>query len=185
MKTKNEIRSQAKQIRKTLNLPVISQKISENLFNLDEFKAAQSVFTYISLPDEVDTSAILAFSDKNLYVPKIFDKNLIFSKYDSLNLMKNKYGIPEPADAVEVRPQSSDIIVIPALAADENFNRIGYGGGYYDRFLANALGIKVVLIPDKLLFKSVISEQHDIKADIIITESLTLYNNINNRKNHN
>ena len=62
-----------------------------------------------------------------------------------------------------------DIIIAPCLSACLDGSRLGHGKGYYDRFLKDFSGIKVVCIPDELIVESVFPEKHDIKADIIIT----------------
>lgn len=180
MLSKEELRYKNISIRKSLNITDISKLILEKLYKLNCFQKAKSVFTYISLPDEIDTKPILLIRDKKIFVPKIINDNIIFSKYDKNNLTINKYGILEPKEYIKVCPQNSDIIIIPALAADINFNRIGYGGGYYDRFLKNAAGIKIALLPDEFIYNSICTNENDIPVDIIISENRIL-NNINNR----
>ena len=64
-----------------------------------------------------------------------------------------------------------DFAVIPALACDETGCRLGYGGGFYDRFLKDFEGVTAVCIPKNLIVKTIFPEKYDIKADIIITET--------------
>ena len=104
---------------------------------------------------------------------------MFFTKYDKNTLIKNKFGIYEPIDGYPNTPNEHDIVIIPALAADKTFNRVGYGGGFYDKYLRDIQCLKIILIPDVLLEKNIPHETHDIKSDMIITENQILLNKIN------
>lgn len=171
MHSKDEIRLIHKEKRKKLNMNELSEKIVNKIFSLSEFQTAKNIFAYISLKNEVNTDSILHLKNKNIFVPKIQGQEIVMTKYTSLNLTKNKYGILEPENAVPVFPKKNDIIIIPALAADNNFNRLGYGGGYYDRYLRNNEGLKVVLIPQVLFISKLPKDIYDVPVDIIITET--------------
>ena len=115
--------------------------------------------------------------DKNFYLPKCIGKELVAVPYKTGDrLILNKYNIKEP----DTKPISDiailDIIVAPALCADLNFNRLGYGGGYYDRFFANhnLRAKKVVIVPDDMLIEAIPTDKYDKKCDIIVTEKRTL-----------
>ena len=62
-----------------------------------------------------------------------------------------------------------DIIVIPALAVDKHYHRLGYGGGFYDRFLKDFTGLKIVCIPSQLIVDNIFPEEHDISFDMLIS----------------
>ncbi len=62
-----------------------------------------------------------------------------------------------------------DLVIVPALAVDKNNYRLGYGGGFYDRFLKDFEGTKIVCIPKELIVETVYPEKHDVKMDLIIT----------------
>lgn len=168
---KQDLRKAQKEIRKNLNLDFLSEKIVNNLFKLNDYKNAKNVFTYISLENEINTNRILNDKTKNIFIPKIKEQSLIMTKYDKNNLSKNRFGILELLTNENILPQKKDIIIIPALACDKFFDRLGYGGGYYDRYLKNTNGIKVVLIPEALLIDEIPTEKHDVKVDIIVTEN--------------
>ena len=92
-------------------------------------------------------------------------------------LKENKYGILEPDDSKEEFCKNNlDLIILPGVAFDLVGKRIGYGGGYYDRYLENIDKkiIKVALIYDFQLLENVPAEEHDIKADYIITETMSI-----------
>lgn len=97
---------------------------------------------YMSIPEkrEVDTTyliPILQGKDKEIVIPKM-GKNKSLTHYaleDDLILKENKWGIPEPVSGREIPLRSIDVVFVPLLAFDEKGQRVGYGGGFYDRFL--------------------------------------------------
>ena len=98
----------------------------------------------------------------------------------------NRYGIPEPISNEAMYPS---ILLVPMVAFDKNFNRLGYGGGYYDKTIFNFRKkdekktnsfLVIGLGYDKQEFKSIPIESHDEKLDIIMTEKRILFNNKNN-----
>lgn len=157
-----------------------STLIKEHLINATFFKEAKHIHSYVSMNarKEVDTSDIMEdilIRDKTLSLPvtNFSDLSMRHFEIDSLkDLRMNKWGIREPEKREkEHEPSEFDLILVPMLAADQQGNRIGYGKGFYDRFLKEAEGIKVGLLFDDLLFDSVPSEETDIRMDYLITES--------------
>lgn len=168
---KNELRKIQKEKRSLLDIKLFSNLIVDNLFSLNEFKFAQNIFAYISFGHEVITDRILNLKDKKIFVPKIIESNIIMVEYNSKNLTKNKYGILEPISSCMQIPKSDDLIIVPALACDYSFNRLGYGGGFYDSFLKNTNGVKVSLLPKSLMVCELPVFENDVKVDIIVTEN--------------
>ncbi len=176
---KNQIRKRNSAKRKLLNIPVLSDLIIQNLFKLEEFKKAKNVFCYVSFGNEINTNIILNLKDKNIFVPKIIGEEMIMTKYTPDELQKNKFGIPEPVNHKSVIPKANDIIIVPALACGLNFYRIGYGKGFYDKFLAQNTCIKIALIPSELTETEIPHDKFDIPVDIIVTENKIYSNNLN------
>ena len=92
-----------------------------------------------------------------------------------MRLCKNKYDIFEPSDGEEIHPIDHEIIIIPTVGVDKNGYRLGYGGGYYDRFLesviqSNNRPLLVGLIYDFQFIDDSINEAHDLKLDIVFSE---------------
>lgn len=172
MISKVELRKIQKQKREQIDIKVISKQIIKKLFSLNEFLCAKNIFTYISTEKEVDTTQILELKTKEIFVPKILDKSMIMTKYTPNNLIKNKFGINEPLIYTPVEPNESDIIIVPALSVDRELNRLGYGGGYYDRFFKkNKKGIKIVILPEILFTEKIETNIYDIKMNILVTEN--------------
>ncbi len=170
---KSQIRNFAKNYRKTVDVKNLSLKIQQNLYSLPEYDKAKNIFSYISFGDEVCTLDYFNNISKNWYIPKIDKNNLLVIPYDKDNLVLNKYNILEPGTNVKnINPNKLDMVIIPALAADRNGYRIGYGKGFYDRFLSalKSAPIKVTLVFSDLLFENIYPDKFDISSDIIITD---------------
>ncbi|WP_416232334.1 5-formyltetrahydrofolate cyclo-ligase [Clostridium kluyveri] len=116
--------------------------IFEKVMKSGEYNKAKSVFIFVSYKSEVDTHNIIkaALKDRKLVcVPKVMYKNGYMEAvriYDFNELKEGAYKILEPQNTnLKVKETSIDICYIPGLAFDKNGGRVGYGGGYYDRFL--------------------------------------------------
>lgn len=99
------------------------------------------IFLPIHEKKEIDSSFILSIlqgKDKHVVLPKMLDKKQLihYLLTDSTLLKKNKWNIPEPVDGIVISPSKIDVVFVPLLAFDKKGNRVGYGKGFYDRFLA-------------------------------------------------
>ena len=107
------------------------------IWNLEYFH----LFLPIKIKAEIDTSLILTIlqgRDKQVIVPKVNRTNLQHILLtDSTKIITNSWGIPEPNDGILIDPKQLDVIFIPLLGYDKKGNRVGYGKGFYDAFLAN------------------------------------------------
>ena len=160
--------------------------IEKRLIALDAFQAAQCILMYVSFRSEVDTRRLLdniIKSGKKLVLPVVDDRHKMLKLHevkDTANLRPGYMGIPEPGIDVnrKVTLDEIDLVVIPGTGFDLKGNRLGYGGGYYDRLLSieSKQLAKVGHIPTvALAFEEQIGEEipaepHDIKVDMIITE---------------
>ena len=170
MKNKTDLRFWAKSKRKDINIVEISKIFVEKLKFLKEYQEAQNIMIFYPKEDEVNLLSLLEDKSKNFYLPKINDKTLLCCSYkDGDVLCESCFKTKEPLSKA-VKETILDLIIVPALAVDKNNYRLGYGGGYYDRFLKNLECTKCLCIPKELVVDSVFPEKHDIKMDIIITE---------------
>jgi 5-formyltetrahydrofolate cyclo-ligase len=138
---------------------------------------AQRVFAYAPLAGEPDLSEIWRSRRFALALPRIQAARAMdfFAYQHGDTLIPNKFNIPEPAARTVMTPSNMDVMLIPALGFTIDGYRIGYGGGFYDRYLARLttrpriiiVSFDALLVPDSREFV----ETHDIQADWILTES--------------
>lgn len=128
---------------------------------------------YLSTPNEVETDGIieeLLKQGKVVVAPRIEDNEPVFHKLESLkDIEYNKYHIREPLFSSEVI-DNIEIMIVPGIAFDVSKNRIGYGKGYYDRYLSKHECYKVGLAFDEHLHKEIPTDSFDVKMDIVITD---------------
>lgn len=149
--------------------------LTDKILSLPEFRSAECILLFASVGSETDTWAIFRESisqNKKVYFPKCIDgEKMEFLRVFSENdFTDGKYGIPEPkTDEKYTSDGKNDLAVIPALAVGRDFSRLGYGKGYYDRFLKDFKGITVCPVYPQLLCGSVPTNEFDIPQKIIIT----------------
>ena len=144
---KSELRQKYKQLRSQLSendIDDFSIAIANQLLTLDIWnKSFFHIFLTIEEQKEINTDFILnilAGKDKHIVISKSNFDDYSMSHYlltDSTTIKKNRYNIPEPIDGIEIQPSQLEVVFIPLLAFDTAGNRIGYGKGFYDRFLAS------------------------------------------------
>jgi 5-formyltetrahydrofolate cyclo-ligase len=171
MHTKEELREQAKRVRSLLDLANISEKIVDNLRAAEIYQVAQHVMIFHPLESEINLLPLLE-DNKNFYLPKVQGEELVVCPYrqgDELALseFKTQEPLTEP-----VSPDVLEMILVPALMVDNSFHRLGYGKGFYDRFLSkNALqAIRIVPIPSLLILNEIPFNEFDAQFDIILDE---------------
>lgn len=142
---KKDLRKKYSELRENLTDVTISSKsiaIANELLPLPIWSFDYyHLFLSIIKKKEIDTSFILSIlqgKDKNTIIPKIKNAALLenYLLLDSTKLVINKLGVPEPTDGILVDSKKIDVVFVPLLAFDKKGNRIGYGKGYYDRFLS-------------------------------------------------
>ena len=160
--------------------------IEKRLFALDAFHSAQGILMYVSFRSEVDTRRFLddiIKLDKTLILPAVDAIHNVLKLYevkDTANLLPGYMGILEPGKDLnrQVTLDEIDLVVIPGTGFDPKGNRLGYGGGYYDRLLSleSKQLAKVKHIPtvalafEEQIAKEIPAEPHDIGVDMIITD---------------
>lgn len=151
--------------------------ISEKIINSDYFKNAEQVLIFSSTDDEFDTRYIIERCRplyKRVFYPLCIDSEgkMEFYKVDSVgDLQVGMYNILEPKSTCKKYiPQDNDLIIVPCLSADRHKNRMGYGKGYYDRFLKDFNGMSVSPCYDILLEDEIPTDKYDMKINIIVTD---------------
>ena len=169
MEEKKKLRIKAKNIRSNLAMDKISKKLSELIKQNDLYKNAKNVMIFYPKEQEVDLR-ILLNDNKNFYLPRVNGDNLEICPYNIGDKLKQSdLGIMEPISA-SININIIDLIILPALMADKDGYRLGYGGGYYDRLLKNInKNCKTITpLPTELIIDKLPHESHDINTDVII-----------------
>ena len=175
--TKKEIRKSIKAQKEQLTKEQIrenSHKITRLLLAEDCYKKADVIYPYIAYNQEILTDEMIEDawkSGKKVAVPRVIDDHMEFFYITSFDDLELGYcDIPEPKTTAVAEDQNI-LILMPGLAFDRNFNRIGYGGGFYDRYLdtkSDRKFTKVAFAYDFQLLEHVETEEHDYKIDALI-----------------
>ena len=165
-----------------------SDSIFDALVSMDEFKKAQNIMLYIDFKNEVKTDRLIRHiidSGKNAIVPisVIKGRKLIPSllKDPDTELAVSTYGVKEPKKEF-TRPfdkNSIDLVIVPGVAFGENGCRMGYGAGFYDRFIHSIQNDSLVTIGvafEIQIYDFIPQEDHDITLDYIVTEKRIINN---------
>ena len=178
---RESIRNKIKHIRNlqsTDDIDKNSNIIMDKLFSTQIFKESDCIGFYYSLKTEVLTSSMIQKTldlGKNVCLPKINQesKTMDFHTIEGIeNLNKNHLDISEPVGGVICT--NIDVVIIPGIAFDKSGNRLGFGSGYYDKFLTLHTSIyKIALAFDFQLIDSIDIQEHDVPMDLIITENRT------------
>jgi len=174
--TKKEIRTFLKYSRNNLDKNYVdnaSEIISEKLIKFIEENNMKTIMSYMSFGNEVITNRINNFileSQRNLILPKVMGDKIIPIKVTSLdNMNLSSFGIEEPLG--ENYADSIDLVIVPGLGFNPNGNRIGFGKGYYDRFLENKKTYKIGICFLSQLMLCIPMGSHDIKMDMVISDT--------------
>lgn len=177
---KQELRKKYSFIRSKIeNKEAKSIKITNKLIESKEFKCAKVVALYKSIKSEVDTAKLIENAlklGKIVVLPKVFNSSLNFYKINSVDekLVKSKFGIKEPeANSTNfIDKNKIDLIIVPGLAFDKENNRLGFGKGYYDRYLNSFKGTSIgICFSEQLLEKNLIpTNENDVKVKMVITD---------------
>jgi len=175
---KAQLRKRCKSIRKALGEEArqqASNSICAHLSAWDVFKNAETILTYMPIRGEVDLRPLLAdFPDKHWLLPRILpgeEGRMVFHPYDPENLIVHPFGMAEPAPHLpQVPPHEIQLVLAPSLAFDRSGWRLGYGGGFFDRFLQKFDGISVGIVFHALLLETVPRGEYDIPMAWLVTE---------------
>lgn len=176
---KEHLRKKYLDIRKEItNKEEKSKEIASKVQMTEEFQNANIIALYKSLPSEVDTSFLIedALQKRKVVVlPRVYGNEMKFYQITSSKetFEKSKFGIEEPIENEEnfIEASRIDLMIVPGICFDKENNRLGFGKGYYDRFLENTK-IKTIGIcyQEQLLEKDLIlTDQYDVKMQQVIT----------------
>jgi 5-formyltetrahydrofolate cyclo-ligase len=169
-----EIRNQMKLKRQSLNrcdVSMFSNKIFDNVLSLN-LNSFQTVFLYKDFKNEVATNRLISHflsQNKTVLFPVIKGDEMVAVKPLSSDYSLSKFGTSEPENYEIV--DKIDVCFLPLLACDKQKNRLGFGKGYYDKFLSTHPCVKIGLCYDFQATRGIETHSHDIPLDYIVTES--------------
>ena len=174
---KSELRKQVLQEMKAIprkQKQAIDQALTEGLLQHPFYQEANTIATYLSFPHEFQTQELIkqALKDgKKVLIPKTYPKGRMdFVVYDPQQLVKTSFGLLEPQGDLEVVDASQiDLIHVPGLAFTTEGYRIGYGGGYYDRYLEHFSGHTLSTVYHYQV-QDFIPENHDIPVEEVLID---------------
>ena len=174
---KKELR---KAVRKTISeldagyLSESDKGVLKNVLSLSEVKEANVILLYYSVGREVDTRAMideLYSLGKTIALPICQPEGIMsFYTYNGRMTKDGFYGIPVPEDGRELNPAPGTVMIVPALAFDNEGFRLGQGGGYYDRYLASHELFAVGVGREELLLDKTPTDAYDIPVNVLVTE---------------
>jgi len=180
---KKQLRKYIQDKRDNLSLGLRKKKnkeITQKFLKTTDYLNSKNIFIYYPCRSEIDTTIIIKKAlkeSKNIILPRVEGTllNLYFINDIYTQLQEGSYKIMEPIPSSCTRADIADInlAIVPGIAFDRNLNRLGYGGGFYDKIIRNlpqnikkiALSFDIQIVPNIPVL------DHDIKIDIIITES--------------
>lgn len=173
---KKELRSRIKAAKKAMTeaqILALSQDLCRQFLNTEQYREAKAVYGYLPYNQEVRTWTLLeqALKDgKKVAVPKVYGDEMRFIYLSDLTAVSNGYaGIPEPVADEPVADDPTALVLMPGLAFDRDGHRVGYGGGFYDRFLEREPNHPTVALCYHFqLLDHLDTEDHDIPVDRVL-----------------
>lgn len=173
---KKQLRDHIRQQKRAMTDAQIEQKsreLAQKFLACSLYKNAKTLYGYLPYNQEVRTQPILlqALADgKQVAVPKVYGDTMRFILLPDLSKVEKGYSnIPEPIDDEPIANDETALVLMPGLAFDPQGNRMGYGGGFYDRFLqAEPNHPTVALCYDFQMLSHLDTEAHDIPVDLVL-----------------
>ena len=150
-----------------------SARLGELLAETQAYQQAKTIYGYLPYNQEVRTVPMLEralWEGKRVAVPKVYGTEMKFIYLDNLSAVSKGYaGIPEPIADAPVADDPTALVLLPGLAFDKEGHRIGYGGGYYDKFLASEPGHPTIALCYAFqMLPKIETEEFDIPADCVL-----------------
>ena len=158
-------------------MKIASKKMQKNLKKIESFRNATKIGAYYPIGSEAMTQDIiqeLLSVGKQVYLPKTKEENMEFRKITKFkDLEQGRFDILEPKENCPI-DNELDVILVPTIGITPNGIRLGYGHGFYDRFLANNKAVTISLTLEKQVIKNIPREEHDFIIEWIVTEDRIL-----------
>ncbi len=177
---KKELRAQMRALRQAMSPALRAEKdrlLFERIIRLPQYKKAHTVICYVSSAVEVDTRRLISYAlthGKRVAVPRCIPGTRLMEMYYIRSLEELKpgsYGILEPSQsAPKCRRWQGTLCIVPSFCVDLQGYRLGYGGGYYDRFLSQYTGASVAINYSECVRKTIEHGRYDVPVQMVLTE---------------
>lgn len=182
MKDKKTIREEILDIRKKLKkeeIKDLSETICDIVQKLKIYKEAEDVCLYMPINNETDVRYLAETArngGKRVWLPKVIGSEMEFYAYDEgTKLIEGAYNIQEPESDNILKPDETTLVIMPGAAFSEHRDRIGYGGGYYDKYLEKHPKCMTMAVCYSFqIVDELPAEEHDIKPQVIVSEEKIL-----------
>ncbi len=177
---KKRIRALVKEAVKALDREYSRQadeKIREAILSLPEYQKADTVFCFVSMDTEVDTHQLIQKmlkDGKRVAVPRCHGLGKMDAyEINSLeeDLKPGTWGILEPKESCAmISPEEFQLAIVPCCSCSHDGRRLGYGGGFYDRYLNKTEALRAIVCREKIMREDIPTEEHDLLMDLVISE---------------
>ena len=161
---------------------ILDKILFEKIISLKEFCEANIILAYYPINDEINTVPIIEYALREgkrvaLPISSTVDYTLTFRLISSLDELKNgAYSIPEPTEDAEIfNNETKALCIVPGLSFDRSGNRLGYGKGFYDRFLSEFNGTTVGLCYSEFLLDKLPTDKNDRTVEIVVSDTEEVY----------
>ena len=169
---RQQIRQQKREMTDAM-VETLSAALAEKFYATEQYRQAKTIYGYLPYNQEVRTVPMLerALADgKRVAVPKVYGDEMKFIYMTDLSLVeKSDMGIPEPVADEPVAEDPTALVLMPGLAFTKNGDRMGYGGGFYDKYLSREPGHPTVALCYAFqIVESLPTQDHDIPVDVVL-----------------
>lgn len=153
----------------------LSEKICERVRSTDLYREAASLCVYMPINNEVEADRLIgpALEDgKKVYIPKVTGDEMVFNAYDEEKMIEDgPFHIRESESEDVLEPDERTLIIMPGSVFDPQRHRIGYGGGYYDKYLSRYPACRTIAVCfDFQIVDELPAEAHDMLPEMIVSE---------------
>jgi 5-formyltetrahydrofolate cyclo-ligase len=179
-RAKREIRRRVLALRDAVPAPERARRgaiVLDRFLSLPEVEGARTVMIFWSFGSEVPTAPVIERlqDDRDVALPRIESGDLVAVRFEAGGTTRpTAFGAEEPDGGSELEPGSIDVVAVPGVAFDRRGGRIGYGRGFYDRFLRRTTAFTVGLAFDVQLVDRIPRGRFDVDVDAVVTESETI-----------
>jgi 5-formyltetrahydrofolate cyclo-ligase len=177
---KSKLRERYRNVRESLSAVRVAEEsaaVCRRLASMALVREAETVMAYLAFNNEVDLSLVFELlPDIEWVLPRIEGERMILHPYEPERLVRHPFGMLEPpADAPVVDPRDLDVVLVPGVSFDPRGGRLGFGGGFYDRFLVGTSATRVGICHDGCLAEQLPCADHDRRMDWVVTPTATIH----------